>query len=120
MVGQLHTDDLIARGNTSDVWRWTPTTVVKVLRPDIPRHWTGLEADITRAVYEAGLPAPATDGVVEVEGRPGVVLERIDGASMWSQMKAAPRRLPGLIEELVDIQGEGSVRPVPSTGCRTW
>jgi aminoglycoside phosphotransferase (APT) family kinase protein len=104
MAGHLRTDDLIARGNTSDVWRWTPETVVKVLRPDIPRHWADLEADITRAVYEAGLPAPATDGVVEVEGRPGVVLERIDGASMWNQMKAAPGRLPGLIEELVDIQ----------------
>jgi aminoglycoside phosphotransferase (APT) family kinase protein len=104
MVGHLQAGDLIARGNTSDVWRWSPTTVVKVLRPDIPRHWAGLEADITRAVYEAGLPAPATDGVVEVEGHPGVVLECIDGVSMWSQMKAAPEQLPGLIEELVDLQ----------------
>ena len=104
MVGHLHPDDLIARGNTSDVWRWSPTTVVKVLRPDIPRHWAGLEADITRAVHEAGLPAPATDSVVEIEGRPGVVLECIDGVSMWSQMKVAPEQLPGLIEDLVDLQ----------------
>ena len=104
MAGHLRPDDLIARGNTSDVWRWSPTTVVKVLRPEIPADWAWLEADITRAVYEAGLPAPATEGVVEVEGRPGVVLERVDGASMWNQMKATPRRLPGLIEELVDLQ----------------
>ena len=104
MAGHLRPDDLIARGNTSDVWRWSPTTVVKVLRPEIPADWAWLEADITRAVYEAGLPAPATEGVVEVEGRPGVVLERVDGASMWNQMKATPGRLPGLIEELVDLQ----------------
>jgi hypothetical protein len=96
--------DLIARGNTSDVWQWSPTTVVKVLRHDIPRHWAALEADITRRVYEAGLPTPATDGVVEIDGRPGVVLERVDGVSMWSEMKATPQLLPRLIEELVDLQ----------------
>jgi hypothetical protein len=105
VIGEQHAlGDLIARGNTSDVWRWSPTTVVKVLRPEIPRDWAALEVDITRRVYEAGLPAPATDGVVEVDGRPGVVLEHIDGVSMWSQMKASPALLPRLIEELVDLQ----------------
>ena len=104
MVGQLHAGDLIARGNTSDVWRWSPTTVVKVLRPEIPAQWATLEAEITRRVHAAGLPAPATDGVVEVDGRPGVVLERIEGASMWSRMKAAPSELPALVAQLVDIQ----------------
>ncbi len=107
MVGQQHArGDLVARGNTSDVWQWTATTVVKVLRPDIPRHWAALEADITQRVHEAGLPVPATDGVVEVDGRPGVVLERIDGLSMWSQMKADPAELPRLVEVLVDLQSE--------------
>jgi aminoglycoside phosphotransferase (APT) family kinase protein len=104
MVGQLPADDLIARGNTSDVWRWSPTTVVKVLRPEIPAQWAALEADITQRVHAAGLPAPATDGLVEVDGRPGVVLERVDGASMWSRMKAEPAMLPTLVEELVGLQ----------------
>jgi aminoglycoside phosphotransferase (APT) family kinase protein len=104
MVGQLLAGDLIARGNTSDVWRWSPTTVVKVLHPGIPAHWATLEADITERVHAAGLPAPATDGLVEVNGRPGVVLEHIEGASMWSRMKEQPSVLPELIAELVDIQ----------------
>jgi hypothetical protein len=104
MVGKLLARDLVARGNTSDVWHWSPTTVVKVLRPEIPRHWAALEADITARVHAAGLPAPATEGVVEVDGRPGVVLERIDGVSMWSQMKAQPQAIPALIGELVDLQ----------------
>jgi aminoglycoside phosphotransferase (APT) family kinase protein len=106
MAGHLQAGDLIARGNTSDVWRWSPTAVVKVLRPEIPGHWAVLEADITRRVHEAGLPAPATDGVVEVDGRPAIILECIDGVSMWSQMKSAPEQLPRLIEDLVDLQVE--------------
>jgi len=123
MVGQQHArGELIARGNTSDVWRWTDSTVVKVLRPDIPRHWAALEAEITRSVHQAGLPVPATDGVVEVDGRPGIVLEHIEGVSMWSQMKAARAELPRLMEDLVDLQAEilatGPIDGVPDLVSR--
>jgi aminoglycoside phosphotransferase (APT) family kinase protein len=122
MVGQLHAEDLIARGNTSDVWRWSPTTVVKVLRPEIPAQWATLEAEITERVHAAGLPAPATDGVVEVDGRPGVVLERIEGPSMWSRMKAAPSELPTLVTQLVDIQvtlqAAGPISGLPDLASR--
>jgi hypothetical protein len=105
MAGQDHTlGDLVARGNTADVWHWTPRTVVKVLHPGIPAHWAALEADITRCVHEAGLPAPATEGIVEIDGRPGIVFERVEGESMWARMKASPAGLRGLVEELVDLQ----------------
>lgn len=104
MVGQRGNGDLIARGNTSDVWRWSGTQVLKLLRPDIPYAWASLEADITRRVHEAGLPAPATEGLVEVDGRPGIVLEHVEGVSMWARMKDEPSSLPGLVDELVDLQ----------------
>jgi aminoglycoside phosphotransferase (APT) family kinase protein len=95
---------LVARGNTSDVWRWSAGTVVKVLRPGIPGHWATLEADITTRVHEAGLPAPATKGMVVVDGRQGIVFEHIEGISMWDRMKAFPNELPALVEALVDLQ----------------
>jgi aminoglycoside phosphotransferase (APT) family kinase protein len=105
VVGQKRSgSELIARGNTSDVWAWAPGTVVKVLRPGIPAEWATLEAETTRRVHEAGLPVPATDGVIQVDGRPGIVLERIDGMSMWHAMKQAPAEVPRLVEDLVDLQ----------------
>jgi len=114
--------ELVARGNTSDVFMWSDGAVVKVLRPDIPPHWAQLEADITRRVHEAGLPVPATDGVVEVDGRPGVVLERIDGASMWTRMKSVPAELPRLVDELVDLQEQvlaaGPIGGLPDLAAR--
>ena len=114
--------DLVARGNTSDVWRWSTATVVKVLRPGIPRHWAALEADIIRRVHDAGLPVPRTDGVVDVGGRPAVVLERIDGSSMWSQIRSSPGDLPRLVEELVDVQqailGAGPIEGLPDLSAR--
>ena len=94
----------IAHGNTSDIWPWTEQTVVKILRPGIPAHWAAIEADIVARVHAAGLPVPATDGVVEVEGRTGIVLERIEGESMWERMKAGPSQVPDLLAMLVDLQ----------------
>ena len=94
----------LARGNTSDIWSWTGRSVVKILRPGIPAHWAAIEADIVTRVHRAGLPVPATEGVVEVDGRTGIVFERIEGASMWARMKASPDRIPQLIDTLVDLQ----------------
>lgn len=94
----------IARGNTSDIWPWTGQTVVKILRPGIPSHWAAIEADIVTRVHRAGLPVPATEGVVKVDGRSGIVFERVEGESMWARMKASPERIPELIDTLVDLQ----------------
>lgn len=114
--------ELIARGNTSDVWRWTGTTVVKVLRPEIPPHWAWLEYEITRLVRRAGLPVPASDGVVEVDGRPGVVLEHVTGPSMWTRMKERPHEVSRLVDELVDLQEQvlaaGPIEGLPELGAR--
>ena len=96
--------DRVAKGNTSDVFHWSSTTVVKVLRTGIPPEWATQEADITRIARAAGLPAPAVDGIVEVDGRAGIVFERIDGRSMWDLMKATPHELPQLVDALIGLQ----------------
>jgi aminoglycoside phosphotransferase (APT) family kinase protein len=113
--------DPIARGNTSDIYAWSEATVVKVLRPDIPRQWASIEADITRRVHAAGLPVPATEGVVDVRGRPGVILERVAGPTMWQRMREAPAEVPRLIDSLVGLQTElhaTTVRGLPDLARR--
>ena len=96
----------IARGNTSDLWAWSDHAVVKVLRPEIPAHWASIEADIVARVHAAGLPVPETEGVIDFDGRPGIVLERIDGVAMWERMKSDPETVPGLVGQLLDLQTE--------------
>lgn len=103
----------IARGNTSDLWDWSATSVVKVLRPEIPAHWASIEADTIARVHAAGLPVPATEGVVEFDGRPAIVMERIDGIAMWERMKRDPRQVPELIRQLLDLQTEVQRTDVP-------
>ncbi len=119
--GQRHGGEPIARGNTSDIFAWTEATVVKVLRPEIPRQWASIEADITRRVHAAGLPVPATEGVVDVAGRPGVVLERVTGPTMWQWMRQSPAEVPRLIDLLAGLQTElqaTTVRGLPDLARR--
>ncbi len=97
---------LIARGNTSDVYAWGNGAVVKLLRPGIPKAWADKEARNTALVHDAGLPAPGVGDVVVVDGRPGIVFERIDGPVMWDQMRAEPATAPSLCRQLARLQAD--------------
>lgn len=103
----------IARGNTSELWAWSDRTVVKVLRPGIPAHWATLEAETIARVHAAGLPVPETEGVIDLDGRPGIVLERIEGVAMWERMKTDLSAVPDLIIQLLDLQTEVQRTAVP-------
>lgn len=113
-MATLHPDSLVARGNTSDVYRWGRDAVVKVLRPDIPDEWASAEARTTALVHAAGLPAPAVLDVVTIDGRPGIVFERIEGLSMWDKMLENPHEMEGLARRLAELQTEVNATPAPS------
>lgn len=83
----------IASGRTAEIYAWGEGRILKLLRPGF---WSGLiqqEQAITSAIYQAGLPAPKIYEIVEVDGRPGIVYERVDGPSLMGKME---RNLFGL------------------------
>lgn len=107
-------DSLIARGNTSDVFRWGNDSVVKILRPGIPDEWARREAHTTQLVHAAGLPAPEVLDLTTVQGRPALVLERVDGVPMWDHMLTEPADIPRLAILLAELQTEINLTPAPS------
>jgi aminoglycoside phosphotransferase (APT) family kinase protein len=107
-------DSLLAKGTTSDVYAWGTDAVVKLLRRDIPVEWAAREAETTRLVHAAGLPAPAVFDLIAIDDRPGIVLERITGVSMWERMRAHPDDIAGLATTLAGLQAEINTTPAPS------
>ncbi len=105
---------LIARGNTSDVYAWGERAVIKLLRPEFPKAWAEKEARTTAIVHDAGLPAPAVGDVVVVDGRPGVVFERIEGPVMWDRMVAEPADVGRLCRMLARLQADVTATAAPS------
>lgn len=73
--------DLLAEGRTAEVFAYGEGRVLKLDRPE----WTGLapiEGEVLEHLAAAGLPVARPHGAVTVDGRTGVVLDRVDGPSL--------------------------------------
>jgi len=86
---EIEKGELIARGRTSEIFAWGENQVLKLLLEEYPVSDAEREARITEAAHQLGLPVPAVGDVVEVDGRWGIVFERVEGPSM---RKAAIRK----------------------------
>jgi Ser/Thr protein kinase RdoA (MazF antagonist) len=80
----------IAIGRTAQVYAWGEGQVLKLYREWCPPHWADFEARVGRVVQEAGLPVPAVGDIVEVNGRRGLVYERLAGDSLLRTLLARP------------------------------
>jgi uncharacterized protein (TIGR02172 family) len=83
----------IAVGRTAEIYTWEGGRILKLLRPGFPPGLIKQEEVITTAIYQAGIAAPKIYSVVEVNGRPGIVYERIDGPSLTGLIERHPFRL---------------------------
>src|SRR6266498_2632911 len=83
----------IAAGRTAEIYAWGEGRVIKLLRPGFPAYLIQQAEVITTAIYQAGIAAPKIFEVVEVDGRPGIVYERIDGPSLTGSIERHPFRL---------------------------
>jgi thiamine kinase len=76
----------IDEGRTAEIFAWDEGRVLKLYRAEFPREWADWEAKTTRAISEAGLPAPHIFEVLDVDGRRGIILERVAGPSMFADL----------------------------------
>lgn len=118
---------LIGQGRPAEVFAWEDGRVLKLYREGWPRLEAEQEAHLIRVAYDAGLPVYRVFDVVEVEGRLGIVMERLEGISMEKIIEASPIKaftLAPLLGELharvhaVKIAGLPSQRQRLVTGIR--
>ncbi|MEN8042004.1 MAG: hypothetical protein ABFR95_10930, partial [Actinomycetota bacterium] len=86
-------DEPLAGGRTAEVFALSDDTVVKLLRPGFSPDLVAVEAARTRAAHEAGAPAPGVHDQIEIQSRPGLVLDRVVGDSLLDEAAMAPLRL---------------------------
>ena len=77
----------IGAGREADVHAWSGDAVVKLYRPGFGGHRA--EARALAALDGHGV-APRLIGVVDCDGRTGLVLERLDGADMLTLLQRQP------------------------------
>jgi Ser/Thr protein kinase RdoA (MazF antagonist) len=96
----------IASGRTADVFAVGEDQVLKLLKPGFNARMLVVESVKTAAVHAAGGPAPQVSGLVEVEGRPGILFERIYGASMLDVILANQDEGVGHALAFADLHAE--------------
>ena len=95
--------ELIGAGRTAEVYAWGDDRVLKLYFPWMGREPIEREFRTTRTVRDLGLPVPAADELMEVEGRLGIVFERLRGPSLTKIAMGNPARLTEIAQTLAEL-----------------
>src|SRR5262245_2733232 len=102
---------LLAAGNVAEVFEWGSHRVLKLYRLAAAKPTVFREARNHAAVEALGLPVPAIWRVQQINGRWGIVFDRVRGASFAEQMRGDPTALPRYLDTLAQLQARIHVHP---------
>jgi uncharacterized protein (TIGR02172 family) len=106
-------DQAIAAGRTAEIYAWGDRRVLKLTRPDFPAYLADQEWRNALAAWQLGAPAPKPFELLEIEGRRGVVFERIQGPNLLQGVLHNPLRLAGYARLLARQQAALHAIPAP-------
>jgi aminoglycoside phosphotransferase (APT) family kinase protein len=95
-------DPLLGSGNVAEVFAHG-SRVFKLYKHFAAKPAAFREAALHAAVEAMGLPVPRVWSVEEVDGRWGIVFDRIHGPSLAESMRAAPAAVSGYLDTMVPL-----------------
>ena len=72
----------------------------------MPAILAGREYAATRAAQDAGVPVPAAYELIEMDGRHGIVFEKIEGVSLLADLQAKPWKMFTLARQLGELHAQ--------------
>lgn len=95
--------ELVGRGRRCDVFAWGEKRVIKVFAPDVRRDYLESEQELTRILYDAGLPVPAVGDIVDLGGRLGLIYEWLKGPTATSLLRGDLGGAPALMRSVAEV-----------------
>jgi uncharacterized protein (TIGR02172 family) len=83
-------DKPLAHGRTADVYDWDDGHVLKLFHNWFDLDSIEYELKMARAVHASGVKSPAVGEQIEVQGRNGLIYERVAGESMLTLLMRKP------------------------------
>ena len=77
----------------AEIFAWGDRHILKLVRFEFPPDAAAYEAHCVRVVLASGLKIPAIVDVVTVNGRSGIIYERVNGPTMLASFMAEPQKL---------------------------
>jgi Ser/Thr protein kinase RdoA (MazF antagonist) len=83
----------IASGRTAEIYAWQEGQVLKLFHTWFELENIEHELRLARVIHASGLPVPAVGEIIRVNGRIGLVYQRVDGDTMWAWFSRKPWKL---------------------------
>jgi aminoglycoside phosphotransferase (APT) family kinase protein len=105
---------LVGEGRTAEVFVWNETQVLKLFRGFMPPKAALREFDNSQAVFQAGVPVPRPGGVAELDGRTGLVFQKVDGPTMLRRVASRPWTIVTAAHTLAGLHSDMHDRAAPA------
>lgn len=113
LVERLRGAELVGKGFTSEVYAWNEGEVLKLFHSSVSSVTVVREYKATQSIHAAGLPVPHARELIELDGRQGIVFERIEGISMLKHFQRRPWAILSAARQLAELHARIHRCPVP-------
>lgn len=99
----MKTGKLIGQGRTAEIFTFDEEHVIKLYRKGMKNEAIEYEYKISKIVQEVGLSVPKVKELIDIDGRKGIVFERISGDTMLKAMVSNPFKLKRLAKQFAQL-----------------
>ncbi len=89
-VANMSLGQHIGKGNTADIYMWETGVIIKLFDAKLPDFLIEQELLANQEAEQLSLPVPKTYGAKSIEGRQGILYEKIDGQSLTNLLFQDP------------------------------
>ena len=111
--GALTDRELLGQGREAEIYAWDDGLVLRLFRTAELQERLERESVAMRAAAECGVPVPRVEESITVDGRPGLLLERVDGPDLITLFGRRPWLVPRLVRTvgILHTQMHAAVAP---------
>lgn len=102
MDGSALKGERLAQGREAEVFAWGEGRVLKLFLSDW-RPRVEHEFMVARTAFAGGVNTPEPVEILEMDGRPGIVYQRVDGGTMTDAIKTQPYRICSLARQFGEL-----------------
>lgn len=104
----------LADGRTAEIFAWGNNHILKLYRPEFP-HEADFEFELVNTVCAAEVETPAAVALVKVNGRSGIIYERVAGKTMLTAVMTNPKQVVHFAHQMADLHLAMHQQTAPSS-----
>lgn len=97
---------LLAQGGQAEIYELDEDKVIRVLRNIEDEEYLKIEMSIMKSLKEKGKAVPKVYEYLKIDGRPSIIIEKLNGDTMLAEIRKKPLRLLRQAEKLAELHLE--------------